>query len=325
MTGSYGPGSGPGNDAAAGLPASAAARVRAGRAGGTWSSGLSTAEFAAIRGVGFAPVGQVMGTTVQQIGWSGFGGCGYSAGFFGGGRSYTRTSAQNPWSGYAPLVKALYNARHLAVSRLLAECSALGGDGVVGVQLTVGPFLQHGTVEFQAMGTAVRAEGTARPRQPFSSHLSGQEFAKLVTAGWIPVALVLGVSIGIRHDDWTVQNQTGRLWAGNVEVAGWTELVQRARHEARLHLWDDVGRSGADGCVLSEMDLVIREQECPNVDKQRDHIAEANMLGTAIARFRSRPVTPAGSLAVLSLDPQRRARARAGRPGLPILAGRWRY
>jgi len=34
------------------------------KASGTWSSALSTDEFAAIRSVGFEPVGQVLGAAV---------------------------------------------------------------------------------------------------------------------------------------------------------------------------------------------------------------------------------------------------------------------
>lgn len=55
----------------AGLPPAAAARVAEVRASGTWSSALSTGEFAAIRSVGFEPVGQVMGSAVYHVGRSG--------------------------------------------------------------------------------------------------------------------------------------------------------------------------------------------------------------------------------------------------------------
>ncbi|MFD0327626.1 hypothetical protein ACFQZC_03750 [Streptacidiphilus monticola] len=55
----------------AGLPPVAMARVTEGRSSGTWSSALSTGEFAAIRSVGFEPVGQVMGSAVYHVGRSG--------------------------------------------------------------------------------------------------------------------------------------------------------------------------------------------------------------------------------------------------------------
>ncbi len=41
------------------------------RAGGTWDSALSVEEFAAVKGVGFEPVGQVLGTAVFTIGYTG--------------------------------------------------------------------------------------------------------------------------------------------------------------------------------------------------------------------------------------------------------------
>ena len=62
------------------------------------------------------------------------------------------------------------------------------------------------------------------------------------------------------------------------------------------------------------MSLQIRERGCAVREVgQRDHIAEATITGTAIARF-SRAARRQGpsSLSVLSLDPQRRQAARTG-------------
>ena len=58
-----------------------------------------------------------------------------------------------------------------------------------------------GGLEFTALGTAVRARGNTRPKKPFTSHVTGQEFAKLIHAGYVPTGLVLGISIASRHDD----------------------------------------------------------------------------------------------------------------------------
>ena len=60
------------------------------------------------------------------------------------------------------------------------------------------------------------------------------------------------------------------------------------------------------------MDLRIRERECPMQEHRRDHIAEVTIIGTAIAQFdRPHGHAPGGSsLAILSLDPQRRQAAR---------------
>lgn len=285
----------------AGLPPVATARLADARRTGTWTSALSTAEFAAIRSAGFEPVGQVMGSAVHHIGWGGYAGCDYGW----GGRA--RTSGGGYAGAYAPLVRLLYDARRLAIGRLLTECAALGGDGVVGVDLTVDRFRAQDTLEFVALGTAVRALGPVRPARPFGSHLGGQDFAKLLGAGYVPVDLVLGVSIGVKHDDWGVRRAVSS-WQ-NQEVQAWTELVRSVRQEARAHLAQDVARTGADGCVLSSSRLSVHVRE--RGENHRDHIAEADMLGTAVARFTpTAGPPPVGGLAVLSLDPERRRSAR---------------
>jgi hypothetical protein len=68
---------------------------------------------------------------------------------------------------------------------------------------------------------------------------------------------------------------------------------------------------GAEGVVVKTMDMRVRERECPMQEHRRDHIVEATIIGTATAQFtRSQPAAREGSLAILSLDPQRRQAAR---------------
>ena len=300
------------------LPSVAQARMAEIRKSGTWGSALSTDEFAAIRSAGFEPVGQVLGAAVYNIGYTGGYGCpgGWVSGGWLGGPAVasTQVSGQGGWGSYGALTRAMYEARHKAIDRMTAECAALGGHGVVGVSLSFGPF-PIGGLEFRTIGTAVRGIGAPAPPRPFSSDLSGQDFAKLIMAGWVPAGLALGISIASRHDDWLTTGQ--RAWgAGNNEVSGYTELVTAARHDAREQLRSDVARQGADGVVIATNSLRIRERECPSQEGRKDHIAEATVIGTAIARFTSsHQAAPPRSLAILSLDPQRRqaARVRLGR------------
>jgi uncharacterized protein YbjQ (UPF0145 family) len=286
------------------------------RRSGTWGSALSAEEFAAIRSVGFEPAGQVLGAVVYNIGYQGGWGCpGAAASWYVGARNVsTQVSGGGRWGSFGPLVQALYAARRTAISRMTAECEALGGHGIVGVSLTIGPF-PAGGLEFKAIGTAVRGQGAAAPPHPFSSDLSGQDFAKLIMAGWVPAGLALGISVGARHDDWVTRGQT-RWGAGNTEVTGYTDLVNATRHDARVQLEADVRRIGADGVVIASNALRVHERECPSQEGVKDHIAEATTVGTAIVRFDRRgPAAHPGSLAILSLDPQRRqaSRVRLGR------------
>jgi uncharacterized protein YbjQ (UPF0145 family) len=200
----------------------------------------------------------------------------------------------------------MYQARRAALGRMTAQCAALGGHGVVGVRLSRGS-LPLGGLDYTAIGTAVRAPGApCGPRALFTCGVSGQEFAKLIMAGWVPVGLALGLSIGSRHDDRATARQA-RWVSGNIEVAGWTELVNQSRHDARRRLEDDVRRLGAEGVVIAGLQMQVRTRDCPAAVGRRDHIAEVTLTGTAIARFSGAARRHAGpSLAVMSVDPRRR-------------------
>jgi uncharacterized protein YbjQ (UPF0145 family) len=281
------------------LPGAAAARLAGMRASGTWGSSLTSGEFAAIRSVGFEPVGQVFGAAVFGVAY----GDGYSCPRTS---ALSRDAAEIPRSGQqpesigqgrerddhgplGPLVRAMDQARRTAVERMTAQCVQLGGDGVVALRVSRGSFLLGGQ-EFTALGTAVRARGardggaSEESAPPFTSDLSGQDFAKLIMAGWVPVGVVLGVAIGARHDDWQTTRQT-RLWSGNREVAGWTDVVNESRREARGRLDRDVQRLGAEGAVVASMQLRVSVRDCPAQAGRRDHIVEAGILGTAVTRF----------------------------------------
>ena len=295
------------------------------RSSGTWGSALTSDEFAAIRSVGFEPVGQVLGAAVYNIGYTGGYNCpgawgyGYGSGGVIPARTVTQVSSRGGFGSFAPLVQAMYQARHKALDRMTTECEELGGHGVVGVLLTIGSF-PAGGLEFKAIGTAIRApgvppvsawaKGRKGRRRAFTSDLSGQDFAKLIMKGWVPAGLALGISIGSRHDDWLTVGQT-RWGAGNAEVVGFTELVNDARHDARLQLERDVERLGGEGVVIATMEMNVRERECPVQEGRRDHIVEATNIGTAIARFSEAEQLHSGpTLAIMSLDPQRRQAAR---------------
>lgn len=285
------------------LPEAARARMREIQGTSTWGSALSTQEFNAIKGVGFDPVGQVLGTAVFQVGYQGGYGCsGAWSGYLG--QNLSTDVSSRAWAPFSALVQSMYTARQTALARAVAECSALGGDGIVGASLTMRRFIAGG-LEFTALGTAVRARGSVRPRRPFTSHVTGQEFAKLIHAGYVPTGLALGISIASRHDDYRTRASLSR-WAGNQEVPGYTQLINNARHDARNQLMKDARKHGGDGVVVDEISLRIGERECPTYQGGRDHIAEAFLLGTSIARFERRHREDApGALTIMRLDYQK--------------------
>ncbi|MGH3722000.1 MAG: heavy metal-binding domain-containing protein [Pseudonocardiaceae bacterium] len=279
-----------------GLPPVAAERMRRFAHTGLRTSLLTVPGAAGVQSVGFDPVGEVMGCIVEHIGWSGFGGCGYFGGFGIAGGTVT-SSGSARFVGFGPYVDALYRGYGTALGRMTEEAAAMDADGVVGVRLSVS-HLGAENREFVALGTAVRARSQHRPGAVFTTELAGQDVAKLMQAGWVPAALVYGISMAVRHDDWATQRQAS--WgAGNTEVSGYTELVTHVRADAR-HRFDQQARSaGAQGAIVSSMGLSIGEIE--PAENHRDHVAEASVFGTALVRFHQGAAAPTRSLTILPL------------------------
>jgi uncharacterized protein YbjQ (UPF0145 family) len=282
----------------------ARARIARASADGVRTSLLSTAGAAGLQASGFEAVGEVLGSTVMQISWTGFGGCGWYGNGFGGslyGPGTVTSSRSGGWVGYAPYVDALKHGRDTAMSRMVQEAAALGADGVVGVRMTDAR-MDNNKREFMALGTAVRSRGSQRPKTPFTTDLSGQDVAKLLTAGWVPAGMAYGISVAIRHDDWRTQQQSG-VWAGNVEVSGYTELINHVRHDARREFAGLAARIGGDSALLTGMWQHVWEYEV--AEGHRDHVAECMITGNAIARFDTSPHPPTSTLTYLPLRSSR--------------------
>jgi uncharacterized protein YbjQ (UPF0145 family) len=192
---------------------------------------------------------------------------------------------------------------------------AAGGDGIVGLRLAVTPFPAGGT-EYTVRGTAVRARTALRPAAPFASHVSGQEFAMLLRAGWVPSGLVIGLALGARHDDQRTRSQA-RLLAASSEITGYSHLVRDTRRDARRQLEKAAADCGGSGIVVDRITLRVGERECPSSEGAHDHVCEAVVLGTAIVPFtRTEQDRGSAPLAVLHLNPRS-----AGDPGLAPVPG----
>jgi uncharacterized protein YbjQ (UPF0145 family) len=269
-------------------------------AGNAWGSLLSVREFAALSGAGFEPVGAVLGTAVFQVGYVNRAGkCSGSV----SSRRTLRTDLASASTGpFNLLLRKAQGMRRLALTRALEECAELGGDGIAGITMSVRPFPAGGT-EFSVQGTAVRARGAIHPAAPFTSHVPVQDLVNLMQEGWAPVTMVFGVALGARHDDMRTRSETKRL-AGNREVRGYTDLVQDTRRDAREQLKRAVEQHAGEGVVVGDMTLGISERECPALDGQHDHVAEATILGTAIVSFGRPPASrDSGTLTMMRLNP----------------------
>jgi len=264
-----------------GLPPAAVERLARAARSGVRTSLLSAPSAAGIKAVGLEPVGEVMGCVVQSM----------------VPRYQTYASGYNIAGIAQPFLDALNTGYATALGRLREEAKALGADGVVDIRLSTTGL--GGGEEFLAMGTAVRAQSTTRPRSLFTTDLSGSDVAKLMLSGWVPVHVEWA---GAAHTIYTgystnTQFQTS-FYAGNIEVDSYTALINRVRAGARRRFHEMVRSAHADGGIVSDMALSTWEPG------ERLVAALAVVYGTAIAQFHADGPAPARTLTVMPLRRQ---------------------
>jgi uncharacterized protein YbjQ (UPF0145 family) len=245
--------------------------------GAVFTSDLSVSEYALLGEAGFEPLGFVVGSSIYHVGLQ-------------VGRWSQNAELQT-------LTQAMYNARELAMARMRAEADHLGADGVVGVSLRMQMYAWGQEVlEFVATGTAVRAlpgpagtqGGTAGVhRAPdgraFTSDLSAQDFFRLLAAGAVPVAFVLGTCVyHIAHQS-VMQSlrQAGR----NQEMIQFTQGVYEARELALVRMQAEASQAQASGIV--GVDVAVSNHIWG------EHATEFLATGTAIRRLSDEHRLPA--------------------------------
>jgi uncharacterized protein YbjQ (UPF0145 family) len=200
---------------------------------GVFTSDLSVSEYVLLGEAGFEPLGFVVGSSIYHVGLQ-------------VGRWSQNQELQ-------VLTQAMYSARELAMSRMRAEADHLGADGIVGVQLRMQMYAWGQEVlEFVATGTAVKAEaGTGAHRAPdgraFTSDLSAQDFFRLLAAGAVPVAFVLGTCVyHIAHQSaMQALRQAGR----NQEMLQFTQGIYEARELALARMQSEATAARSSGIV----------------------------------------------------------------------------
>src|ERR1700748_3508937 len=219
----------------AGIPESGReriARMKQDVARGFFTSDLSVNEFLLVKQAGFEPVGLVLGSSIYHIGF--------------------QQAMWNQNQEMQVLTQAMYHARELAMTRMEEEADQLGADGIVGVRLEIGRYDWGADLaEFIAVGTAVRhREGVLHRTpsgRPFTSDLSGQDFATLLRAGYRPVGLTMGNCVYhvARQGMLASLKQVGR----NVEMPNYTQALYEARELAMERMQNEADELQAGGIV----------------------------------------------------------------------------
>jgi uncharacterized protein YbjQ (UPF0145 family) len=224
---------------------------------GFFTSDLSVNEFLLVKHSGFEPIGLVLGSSIYHIGF--------------------QQAMWNQSQELGVLTQAMYHARELAMTRMEEEADQLGADGIVGVRLDIGRYEWGADLaEFIAVGTAVKHRGGELHRapngRPFTSDLSGQDFATLLRAGYRPVGLVMGNCVYhvARQGMMAAFRQIGR----NLEMPNFTQALYEARELAMGRMQSEADELQAGGIVGAR--IVERSHGWGS------HVIEFFAIGTAV-------------------------------------------
>jgi len=244
----------------AGIPQSGRDRIERMKgevARGFFTSDLSVNEFLLVKQAGFEPLGLVLGSSIYHIGF--------------------QQAMWNQNQEMSVLTQAMYHARELAMTRMEEEADALGADGIVGVRLDIGRYDWGADLaEFIAVGTAVKHAGGELHRapngRPFTSDLSGQDFATLLRAGYRPAGLVMGNCVYhvARQGMLASLKQVGR----NVEMPNFTQALYEARELAMGRMQTEADGLQSEGIVGAR--IVERSHGWGS------HVIEYFAIGTAV-------------------------------------------
>jgi len=263
-----------------GIPPAAQRRIDEAASSKLASSLLSVTSHVGVGSVGYQPVSEVMGSVVLSTRGAVLPPCGVSQFGMGMGMPQGSMMGGGMFGGqYEPYVDVINRGWTIAMERLMLEAEAVSAHGVVGITLTQRPF-EEGAYEFMVMGTAVRSSvgHEHRGRNIFSTHLDGQDTSKLIHHGWTPSRLIVRINLGVRHDDYQTVSASG-AFAQNVEVPGYTQLMTRARADARQGLLAHLSRGKEAGVIVDSLDARIFGS---GAQGHTDHYCEVRIIGTSV-------------------------------------------
>ncbi len=173
-----------------------------------------------------------------------FGNVAYSIGVGGGIMGAFRSLARGEVVEYSDVFN---ETRHRALRRITEEAVHCGANAVLGIQTSILPF--GGMQEMVMIGTASR-HASLPPEcseHPITSDLTNEEMWNIIHMGYVPVQMVLGVSV-------YSLGFVGSITAGfkqfvRGEISEMTSLLYEARDNAIRRIRADAELCGADDVV----------------------------------------------------------------------------
>ena len=173
-----------------------------------------------------------------------FGNVAYSIGVAGGIGGFLQSFGRGEVTQFSEVFN---KTRHLALERIEADAKSYGANAVVGIRTSILPLM--GTTEMLMIGTASHHPvlGAEHSERPITSHLTCQEMWNLMHLGYMPIRLVLGVSVYSLGITGGIKAALRGFIRG--EITELTTLIYDARENAILQIAKEADACGADEVV----------------------------------------------------------------------------
>jgi uncharacterized protein YbjQ (UPF0145 family) len=274
---------------AGGIPLAAERRLRElGEGAGAFTSDLSVGSFALCHELGLAPLAQVMGSSIYQVG----GYAGVLPSVYAGGFMYELDALSGAWN----------EARDRAFRRMAIEADELGADAVVGVRISKGEReFTEGALECVVVGTAIRVGkpvgggGSSRRGrgQAVLTELSVADYAKLRRAGIETLGVVAWTSIFFVQS-WRSGTVGALGMMRNQELSDYTQGVYEARESVMTRVTEQAAGVAASGVVGMRVEHTVRP------GGQNGVVMGFDVIGTAIRQ--AGPAKPPSPKTIINLN-----------------------
>lgn len=180
---------------------------------------------------GFRPIRYALGNVAYSIGLGG-----NITGFF---RSLVRGEV-------AEYTEIFDKTRHLALERITREARQCKANAVIGINTTITPLM--GAQEMLMLGTASYHPALGEyATNPVTSDMTNEELWNMINIGYVPIRLVMGVSVYSLGIVGGIQSLFKSMVRGEINTL--TTLLYEAREKALDRIQIDAKRHGADEVI----------------------------------------------------------------------------
>ena len=171
-----------------------------------------------------------------------FGNVAYSIGVGGNIAGAFRALARGEVRQYSEIFD---RTRHLALQRIVDDAKRFNANAILGIKTSISPLM--GAQEMMMVGTASHHPLLVGRDEPITSDMTNEEMWNMINIGYMPIRLVMGVSVYSLGFRGGIASFFQSLGGG--EIAGLTEILYEAREKALERIEAEAERYDADEVI----------------------------------------------------------------------------